>query len=69
MSYDFRGLARFVTVLSPVETKWASTRSRRRGAWFREAEGLGKNPDGIMSYCRLKWPSSVYQFRQGRMSG
>ena len=32
IAYYFSGLARFVTVLSPVETKWASTRNGRRGA-------------------------------------
>jgi hypothetical protein len=44
--YDFRGLARFVTVLSPVETKWASTRSRRRGAWRSKAKRVGRRERG-----------------------
>ncbi len=40
ISYDFGGLAEFVTVLSPVEKKWASTRSRRRGAgWGKPGSG------------------------------
>ena len=39
IAYDFGGLAEFVTVLSPVEKKWASTRSRRSGAGWGKPGG------------------------------
>ena len=35
-----------MTVLSPVETKWASTRSRRRGAWWSKAKRVGRRERG-----------------------
>ena len=35
-----------MTVLSPVETKWASTQSRRRGAWWSKAKCVGRRERG-----------------------
>ena len=35
-----------MTVLSPVEKKWASTRSRRRRAWWSKAKCVGRRERG-----------------------